>query len=54
MKEKIKELAKKYQIPVDLLEEVLAMEKDKITASNRRLVPKLVEAIERYSESYNS
>jgi hypothetical protein len=54
MEKKLQELADKHKIPVALLKEAIAMEKEKIVLSNRQLVPKLVEAIERYSDSSNS
>lgn len=50
MEQKIRELAAKYKIPEALLKEAIEMEKDKIVLQNRRLVPKLVEKIERYSD----
>ena len=50
MEEKIKELAKKYDIPAFLLKEVIQMEKEKVVLRNRQLVPKIVQLIENYSE----
>jgi len=50
MEEKIKELAKKYDIPAFLLKEVIEMEKEKVVLRNRQLVPKIVQLIEKYSE----
>ena len=51
--EKIKELAKKYDIPAFLLKEVIQMEKEKVVLRNRQLVPKIVQLIEKYSEASN-
>ncbi len=51
MNKKIKELAKKHNIPEDLLKEAMALETDKVTKANRQLVPKLVNLIARYAES---
>jgi hypothetical protein len=51
MEEKIKELAKKYNIPEALLKEAIQMEKDNIVFvdSRRRLMSKLEEIIVKYS-----
>jgi hypothetical protein len=51
MDEKIKELAAKYNIPEELFKEAMRLEKEKVNLENRRLVPKLVELIERYTDS---
>lgn len=51
MEEKIRELAKKHNIPPSLLKEVIKMEKEKVVFKNRQLVPKIVQLIERYSEA---
>lgn len=51
MEEKIKELAKKHNIPSALLKEVIKMEKEKVVLKNRRLVPEIVQLIEKYSEA---
>ena len=51
---KIKELAQKYEIPPQLLEEARALEVEKITLQNRRLSPKIVELIEKYTDSSQS
>ena len=53
MEEKIKELAKKYNIPPALLKEAIQMEKEKVVFKNRQLVPKIVQLIEKYSEASN-
>ena len=53
MEEKIKELAKKHNIPALLLKEVIQMEKEKVVLKNRQLVPKIVQLIEKYSEASN-
>ncbi len=53
MEEKIKELAKKYNILAFLLKEVIQMEKEKAVLKNRQLVPKIVQLIEKYSEASN-
>ena len=51
MEDKIKELAKKYNIPMALLEEAIQMEKNKVVFKNRQLVPKIVQLVEKYSEA---
>ena len=51
MEDKIKELAKKYNIPMVLLEEAIQMEKNKVVFKNRQLVPKIVQLVEKYSEA---
>ena len=51
MEEKIKELAKKHNIPAFLLKEVIQMEKDRVVLKNRQLVPKIIQLIEKYSEA---
>jgi hypothetical protein len=48
---KIKELAKKYEIPPQLLEDAMALEVEKITLKNRQLSPKIVQLIEKYTDS---
>ena len=53
MEEKIKELAKKHNIPAFLLKEVIQIEKEKVVLKNRQLVPKIVQLIEKYSEASN-
>lgn len=50
MDEKIKELAKNYNIPEGLIKEAIQMEKEKVVFKNRKLVPKLIELIEKYVE----
>ena len=47
---KIKELAQKYDIPPQLLKEAMALEVEKIALKNRRLSPKIVELIEKYTD----
>lgn len=51
MDEKIKELAEKYQIPQELIEEAIQMEKEKVVFKDnrRRLLSKLEEIIIKYS-----
>ena len=51
MEEKIKELAKKYNIPEGLLKEAIQMEKANLvfTDNRRRLLSKLEEIIIKYS-----
>ncbi|MGF1489805.1 MAG: hypothetical protein ACFBSE_22190 [Prochloraceae cyanobacterium] len=49
MEQKIQELAEKYQIPEGLLKKAIAEEKKKIVLQNRKLAPKLVKMIEKYS-----
>ncbi|MBE9262367.1 hypothetical protein IQ224_09165 [Microcystis sp. LEGE 00066] len=48
---KIEELAQKHDIPPQLLKEAMALEVAKITLQNRRLSPKIVELIEKYTDS---
>jgi len=48
---KIKQLAQKYEIPPQLLEEAMALEAEKTTLENRRLSPKIVQLIEKYTDS---
>jgi hypothetical protein len=48
---KIKELAEKYDIPPQLLENAMALEVEKIILKNRQLSPKIVELIEKYTDS---
>jgi hypothetical protein len=48
---KIKELAQKYHIPSQLLEDAMVLEVEKITLKNRQLSPKIVELIEKYTDS---
>jgi hypothetical protein len=48
---KIKELAKKYEIPPQLLEDTMALEVEKINLKNRQLSTKIVELIEKYTDS---
>jgi hypothetical protein len=48
---KIEELAQKYDIPPQLLKEAMALEVAKITLKNRRLSPKIVKLIEKYTDS---
>ena len=49
MEEKIKELAKKYNIPEELFKKVIQMEKDRVISQNRRLVPEIRKLIEQYA-----
>lgn len=51
MEEKLKELAKKYDIPLKLLKEAIEKEKEKVILKNRRMAPILEEMIERYADS---
>ena len=51
---KIEELAQKYEIPPQLLKEAMALEVEKITLKNRRLSTKIVELIEKYTDSPQS
>jgi hypothetical protein len=51
MDKKIKELAAKYNVPEQLLKEAMQLEKEKVNLNNRRLVPKLINLIERYTET---
>ncbi len=53
MEEKLRELAEKYEIPLGLLQEAIAMEKEKVIFQKRMMGPKLVELIERYADSLN-
>ena len=54
MEKKLRELAEKYEIPLELLQEAIAMEKEKVILLNRKLAPKLVKLIEGYAEASNS
>lgn len=49
---KIRELTQKYEIPEEMLQEAIALEREKVVLKNRRLAPKLVEMVERYAERY--
>lgn len=49
MQEKLQELAERYDIPEELLHKAIALEKEKLVLQNRKLAPRLVELIERYS-----
>ena len=49
MEQKIKELAAKYQIPEGLLRDAIQEEERTVVLQKRRLVPKLVKMIEKYS-----
>ncbi len=51
---KIKEIAQKYEIPPQLLKEAMGLEVEKITLKNRHLSPKIVELIEKYTDSPQS
>ena len=51
---KIEELAQKYEIPPQLLKEAMVLEVDKIALKNRRLSPKIVKLIEKYTDSSQS
>lgn len=51
MKEKLRELAEKHQIPETLLIEAIQLEKEKVILQNRRMAPVLVQMIERYADS---
>ena len=51
---KIKQLAQKYEIPPQLLEEAMALEAEKTTLKNRQLSPKIVQLIEKYTDSSQS
>jgi hypothetical protein len=46
---KLVELCIKYEIPESLLREAILLEKEKVILQNRRLAPRLVEMIERYT-----
>ncbi|MEG3439360.1 hypothetical protein V0288_19695 [Pannus brasiliensis CCIBt3594] len=48
---KIGELAKKYNIPEKLFKDVMALETEKSHLKNRRLAPKIVEMIAKYTDS---
>lgn len=49
MEEKIKELAKKHNIPEELFLKAIQMEKEKVIYKNRRLVPEIRKLIEQYT-----
>jgi hypothetical protein len=48
---KITELAQKYQIPEELFREARKLEIGKDTLQNRKLVPRLIALIEKYTDS---
>lgn len=50
MKDKLRELAVKYEIPEELLRKAIQLEKEKVVLQNRRMVPVLVEMIERHAD----
>lgn len=50
IEQKLKQLAKKYKIPEQLLKDAIELEKDRTTYTNRQCVPKLLKSIARYSE----
>jgi hypothetical protein len=50
IEQKLKQLAKKYEITEELLKEAIALEKERILYANRQCVPKLLKAIARYAE----
>lgn len=54
MEEKIRELAAKHQISVSLIKQAIQLEKEKVVLHNRKMVPVLVQMIERSAESPNS
>lgn len=49
IKEKIRELAAKHEIPPELLEEAIELERNKIVLKNRRLGPELVSLIGKHA-----
>jgi hypothetical protein len=51
MDAKIIELSQKYNIPEELFKEAIALEVGKDTLQNRKLAPKIVELIEKYTDS---
>jgi hypothetical protein len=51
IEEKIKELARKYKIPEKLFIEAMKLENGKDTLQNRRIAPKIVALIEKYTDS---
>ncbi|MCC0179426.1 hypothetical protein I4641_20910 [Waterburya agarophytonicola K14] len=52
MEEKIKELAKKHNIPASLLKKVIQMEKERVILQQRRLVPEIRKVIQQYAALY--
>lgn len=54
MEEKLRELAAKHQIPEPLLLEAIQEEKKKIVLQNRKMVPILMNMIERYASSIDA
>jgi hypothetical protein len=50
IEQKLKQLAKKYEIPEQLLKDAIELEKDRTIYTNRQCVPKILKAIARYSE----
>lgn len=51
MEEKLRELADKYEIPLELLQDAIAMEKEKVILQKRNMGTKLGKLIERYADS---
>ena len=51
---KIREVAAKHGLPVEILSKAVALEKERITMQNRRMVPKLRDLISEYSELASS
>lgn len=49
MDEKVRDVAKAHGVPVNLLMEAIALERDKVVLKKRRLVPKLVELVEAHA-----
>lgn len=47
---KIRELAKKHQLPEELLKEAIKIEQEKVILQNRRMAPVLIELICKFAE----
>jgi hypothetical protein len=51
IEQKLKQLAKKHDIPEKLLRDAIALEKERVMYANRQCIPKLVKLVARYVES---
>jgi len=50
LEKKLAEVARKYELPRELLDQVIAMEREKLTLQNRRLTPKILELIAQHAD----
>lgn len=51
MEQKLKELATKYKIPLELLKQAIEKERKKVVLQNRRMTPELIKLIEQHTDS---